>query len=165
MTPHPSATWSDDDKERIRDMWMKDGKSATEIAKEFPGKTRNAIIGVINRMGLSGMRKPRPKAEPKPKPETRVRVRVVAPAPPRVKAPSIAPPDCGAVPPLHIPFMGLGLHHCRFPLGEKPFTYCGHPIASGSYCAAHARLCYQPPSERRQKSADKNSLWHAQRAA
>lgn len=165
MTPHPSATWTDEERERIRDLWMNGGKSAREIAAEFPGKTRNAIIGVVNRLGLSGQRKPRPKAEPKPKPEPRVRVRVVAPAPPRVEGPSIEPPDSGAPPPLNIHFMLLGLHHCRFPIGEKPFAYCGHPITSGSYCSHHAAICYQPPSERRQKSADKNSLWHAQRAA
>lgn len=157
--------WSAEDKDRIRNMWMVQGMSATEITFEFPGKSRNAIIGVVHRLGLSGQRnggKRMPSTRPRPEPRMRTRVRapVVAPL---ADAPAAEQHVVG----LHaVSYDDLRAHHCRFPLGEKPYKYCGDPIVEGaeSYCAYHQRVCYVPPSVRRQVSADKNSMWHARRA-
>jgi GcrA cell cycle regulator len=45
-------TWNDERVETLRAMWA-DGKSASQIAKELGGITRNAVIGKVHRLGLS----------------------------------------------------------------------------------------------------------------
>lgn len=47
---------------------------------------------------------------------------------------------------LHIQFLDLEAHHCRFPYGEtgQGFTFCGHPKTDGSsYCADHRSFTCQ----------------------
>lgn len=66
--------WSNAQIETLRKLWM-EGKSAAEIALVLRGKSRNAVIGKVHRLGLSdaGRAKPGP-------------VRTYAP---RLKAPSV----------------------------------------------------------------------------
>lgn len=45
-------TWTDERVETLRVMWS-EGKSASQIAKELGGITRNAVIGKVHRLGLS----------------------------------------------------------------------------------------------------------------
>ena len=44
--------WTDERVETLRRMWG-DGASASQIAKELGGVTRNAVIGKVHRLGLS----------------------------------------------------------------------------------------------------------------
>ncbi|SFT00385.1 GcrA cell cycle regulator [Sulfitobacter marinus] len=68
-------SWTDDRVEILKKMWG-EGQSASQIAKELGGVTRNAVIGKVHRLGLSnrtttGAAAPAaaaPKAETKPKP-------------------------------------------------------------------------------------------------
>ncbi|QFS81943.1 GcrA cell cycle regulator [Roseivivax sp. THAF40] len=74
-------SWTDERVETLKKMWA-DGQSASQIAKELGGVTRNAVIGKVHRLGLSNRagaepaeaaapkaEAPKPKAEPKaPKP-------------------------------------------------------------------------------------------------
>ena len=68
-------SWTDDRVEILKKMWG-EGQSASQIAKELGGVTRNAVIGKVHRLGLSnrtttGAAAPTdaaPKAEAKPKP-------------------------------------------------------------------------------------------------
>ncbi len=73
-------SWTDDRVETLKKMWG-EGQSASQIAKELGGVTRNAVIGKVHRLGLSNRTtagaaaKPEPQAkpavtaEPKAKPE------------------------------------------------------------------------------------------------
>ena len=45
-------SWTDERVETLKSMWT-DGKSASQIAKELGGVTRNAVIGKVHRLGLS----------------------------------------------------------------------------------------------------------------
>jgi len=45
-------SWTDERVEILKTMWG-DGKSASQIAKELGGVTRNAVIGKVHRLGLS----------------------------------------------------------------------------------------------------------------
>ncbi len=45
-------SWTDERVETLRAMWA-EGKSASQIAKELGGVTRNAVIGKVHRLGLS----------------------------------------------------------------------------------------------------------------
>ncbi|MEM8570237.1 MAG: GcrA family cell cycle regulator [Pseudomonadota bacterium] len=45
-------SWTDERVELLKAMWT-EGKSASQIAKELGGVTRNAVIGKVHRLGLS----------------------------------------------------------------------------------------------------------------
>ncbi len=45
-------SWTDERVEMLKLMWT-EGKSASQIAKELGGVTRNAVIGKVHRLGLS----------------------------------------------------------------------------------------------------------------
>ena len=86
-------SWTDERVELLKKMWG-EGQSASQIAKELGGVTRNAVIGKVHRLGLSNRAGPTPapatatpgaapKAEAKAKP---------APKPAEVKAKPAAKP-------------------------------------------------------------------------
>jgi GcrA cell cycle regulator len=57
--------WTEDRVATLTKLWA-DGLSASQIAKQLGGVTRNAVIGKVHRLGLSGRAKPtKPKAQPK----------------------------------------------------------------------------------------------------
>jgi len=45
-------SWNDERVDALKTMWA-EGKSASQIAKELGGVTRNAVIGKVHRLGLS----------------------------------------------------------------------------------------------------------------
>ena len=45
-------SWTDERVETLKRMWG-EGQSASQIAKELGGVTRNAVIGKVHRLGLS----------------------------------------------------------------------------------------------------------------
>jgi hypothetical protein len=67
----------------------------------------------------------------------------------KTASPISAPPRAVQDPPspnsLGLTFMQLEFHHCRFPLGERDYTFCGAPRTGGSsYCCAHHALATVP---------------------
>ena len=48
--------WTDERVELLKKLWQ-DGLSASQIAAELGGVTRNAVIGKVHRLGLSGRAK------------------------------------------------------------------------------------------------------------
>jgi len=69
-------SWTDERVETLKKMWG-DGQSASQIAKELGGVTRNAVIGKVHRLGLSnragtGAAAPAAKHAPKEKPSETV---------------------------------------------------------------------------------------------
>ena len=71
--------WTDERVETLKKLWL-DGLSASQIAKQLGGVTRNAVIGKVHRLGLSGRAAPS------------------QPAHPVFKAPRPARPAAGTVP-------------------------------------------------------------------
>jgi GcrA cell cycle regulator len=59
-------SWTDERVETLKRMWA-EGQSASAIAKELGGVTRNAVIGKVHRLGLSN-RTDEPEAAPAPEP-------------------------------------------------------------------------------------------------
>src|SRR5437868_9966473 len=49
-------TWTDERVELLKALWA-DGLSASQIAGELGGVTRNAVIGKVSRLGLAGRMK------------------------------------------------------------------------------------------------------------
>ena len=108
-------SWTDERVETLKKMWA-EGQSASQIAKELGGVTRNAVIGKVHRLGLSNRvgpgtpaedegtaasatAAPSPAAPAKPAPAPRAvapepapRPAPTAPAPQPVAAEPTAPP-------------------------------------------------------------------------
>ena len=67
-------SWTDERVELLKKMWG-EGQSASQIAKELGGVTRNAVIGKVHRLGLSNRAtstaKPEAKAKPAAKADTK----------------------------------------------------------------------------------------------
>ena len=49
--------WTDERVDTLKKLWL-DGLSASQIAKQLGGVTRNAVIGKVHRLGLSGRATP-----------------------------------------------------------------------------------------------------------
>lgn len=112
-------------------------EAATAINKQFhSGYTRCAAIGRGSRTGIvqptrtkvaRAPRKPQP-YKPRPRPVASV--------------PRAIPISCQEITPLHLTLVDLETGDCRYPFGEGPFTFCGHPSETdSSYCPAHHHLC------------------------
>ncbi|MEF3046377.1 GcrA family cell cycle regulator [Pseudotabrizicola sp. L79] len=100
-------SWTDERVETLKRMWA-EGQSASQIAKELGGVTRNAVIGKVHRLGLSNrvggkddaeaeapVAAAPPKAEPKPAPEPRPEPVAAKPAVER-PAPAASPAAAAA---------------------------------------------------------------------
>lgn len=96
-------SWTDERVETLKRMWA-DGQSASQIAKELGGVTRNAVIGKVHRLGLSnrvGGTGGRDEAEEEPvvaAPRPEPAPRAVETAAPRAPEAQPAPPQ--PVPPV-----------------------------------------------------------------
>jgi len=165
------ATWTDERVELLKKLWT-DGLSASQIAAELGNVTRNAVIGKVHRLGLSGRAKDVKPAASSP----RIRKVTRAPSAPAPIAPQphsnvvLAPiplqseqdvPDVAAEEDVAIPMservtiMDLRESMCRWPMGDptKPeFRFCGARSITGlPYCTHHARIAYQPVADRKRE--------------
>jgi GcrA cell cycle regulator len=136
--------WTDDRVEALKRLWA-DGLSAGQIAKQLGGVTRNAVIGKVHRLGLSGRAAPsKPARLDRPSRPARVvhetRLRIIPPGPP-LPPPSPEPSDRPVV-----ALMDLGLCMCRWPIGDPRdpgFGFCGVRTAEGRpYCLRHEAVAY-----------------------
>ncbi|MGR3542297.1 MAG: GcrA family cell cycle regulator [Hasllibacter sp.] len=74
-------SWTDERVETLKRMWG-EGQSASTIAKELGGVTRNAVIGKVHRLGLSNRQQgaaPAPAAPEAPKPAPKASVPATTP--------------------------------------------------------------------------------------
>lgn len=112
-------SWTDERVETLKKMWG-EGQSASQIAKELGGVTRNAVIGKVHRLGLSnrsggGSSAPsKPAAAPKEAPAAKA-----APAPkPTPETKAAEPPVTAPVPAPRANIMPL----------RKPIAPAGQPL-------------------------------------
>ena len=153
--------WTEERVETLKKLWL-DGLSASQIAKQLGGVTRNAVIGKVHRLGLSGRAAP---SQP-----TRTVFKAPRPArPAQPAAPRRIEPQQAVTPvtqPRRIMFdespgsatvLTLGAHMCKWPIGDPSadsFTFCGkRSEGDGPYCTAHASVAYQPQQSRKKSSA------------
>ena len=153
-----TAGWTEDRVGALKKLWL-EGQSASQIAKQLGGGvTRNAVIGKVHRLGLSGRAapsqparatfrpsRPRPAAPPTQAPSAPRRIEAVQPRPAaQVPAPMPDLPGTATV-------MTLGAHMCKWPIGDpssNEFSFCGRRSSEGVYCVEHARVAYQPQVKR-----------------
>lgn len=154
----------DDYESQIVKLWN-EGKSASDVARLL-GKTRNAIMGKIwrlrnwgakieqhkrsNTRGLSAKSK-RPYNARRSAPLLDILFKQVKSE--KIKEVAVRQETIIAKS-LNIRFSDLKNSSCRYVVNDglpENFIFCGAPKERGSYCEAHALICYIPPKDVRSK--------------
>ncbi|MEP1518095.1 MAG: GcrA family cell cycle regulator [Nitratireductor sp.] len=168
--------WTDERVELLKKLWA-EGLSASQIAAQLGGVSRNAVIGKVHRLKLSSRgrasaapnrtkKTARPGAAGKPAPRSsgaRVLPQTVGATAPNTAldadaAPRPMPrPAENVVVPIsrRLSLADLTERTCKWPNGDplhEDFHFCGNETGeSGPYCTYHSRLAFQPASERRRQ--------------
>ena len=161
--------WNDERVELLKKLWA-EGLSASQIAGRLGGVTRNAVIGKVHRLGLSGRAttsrmksmRPRPRAANAAmakRPAGKSRFGSTGNSTVRALYQPDSEPYTSPVEELVIPMaqrktiQTLGECNCRWPIGDPQladFHFCGKDKVMGlPYCEFHARRAFQPPQPRR----------------
>jgi GcrA cell cycle regulator len=165
--------WTDERVELLRKLWA-EGLSASQIAAQLGGVSRNAVIGKVHRLKLSSRGRAAPTQARQKKTKTAATKAAKPASPPSRPVPQtigatalkieydeepaprpVARVDDSVVVPIsrHLKLVELTDRTCKWPNGDplnEDFHFCGNASKeSGPYCAYHARLAYQPVSERR----------------
>ena len=160
-------SWNDERVELLKKLWN-DGLSASQIAAELGGITRNAVIGKVHRLGLSGRAKSPSSTVPRPRkpraPSHMLRIGRATRG--NTALAPIYELDIEPEPELIeniIPIgqrcnlLELNEEKCRWPIGDPgtpEFFFCGGRSIEGlPYCGYHSRVAYQPVAARRDKRA------------
>jgi len=173
--------WTDERVELLKKLWA-EGLSARQIADQLGGVTRNAVIGKIHRLGLSGRAttsRPKTMRPRKKRVDAVVKPMVArgasAAVNPRAAAPHQSPglenfpsalmtPIDELVIPLkdRVTIETLKESHCKWPIGdpaEEDFHFCGHNRhGDGVYCEFHTAKAYQPARRGGRKKAQKQLI-------
>ena len=167
--------WTDERVELLRKLWS-EGLSASQIATQLGGVSRNAVIGKVHRLKLSSRGRataaqPRAKkpaaaaASPSVKVATRPVTRTVTAtigatalaaqfdAEPVVRQ-ALRPAESVVIPiSRNLSLIQLTERTCKWPNGvplSEEFSFCGNEAGeNGPYCGYHSKVAYQPASERR----------------
>ncbi|KOF19823.1 GcrA cell cycle regulator [Ensifer adhaerens] len=169
--------WTDERVEKLKKLWS-EGLSASQIAAQLGGVSRNAVIGKVHRLSLPGRAKAggttaatRPKQRPAtsapraPNYASRVTTRTVTRSAgatvlkEEVEVDLVAEQDFHVRTDVVVPMSRrleltqLTERTCKWPIGDplkEEFHFCGNDSPEASpYCSFHARLAYQPSAERR----------------
>ncbi|MCP4933442.1 MAG: GcrA cell cycle regulator [bacterium] len=171
--------WTDERVELLKKLWA-EGLSARQIADQLGGVTRNAVIGKVHRLGLSGrattsrsktMRPRKKRVDSSVKtmsgtssqtPRAAVSAKEATPhqSPGLENFPTamITPIDELVIPLAdRVTMETLKEKHCKWPIGdpsEEDFHYCGHTRhGDGVYCEFHMAKAYQPARRSARKKA------------
>lgn len=166
--------WTDERVELLKTLWA-EGLSAAQIANKMGGVTRNAVIGKVHRLGLSGRATPaKPQRGCGPMGERREEIAAVVVKPTRTEIKPLIP-EAESITPVVLDTGDMTTvatiknNMCKWPIGDPAkddFHFCGQPALSGkSYCAYHARLAFQPPQRRERTDVRRPAALIAQRRA
>jgi len=163
-------SWTSERVELLKKLWS-DGFSASQIAAELGGITRNAVIGKVHRLGLSGRAKSTAASTPRPR-KSRSSTHMLRMARASIRGNTALAHayefETETAPELIENIIPIGQRRnilelteqtCRWPIGDpgsSEFFFCGGNTIGGlPYCAYHARIAYQPAADRRR---DRRSL-------
>jgi GcrA cell cycle regulator len=149
--------WTDDRVELLTKLWA-DGLSASQIAGRLGGVTRNAVIGKVHRLGLSGRATSSRSSSPRPR-------RTHAPRSNRPPSITFGTRGNAALKPSYeadyqpapatVAELVIPLHERASILTLKEamcFHFCGrNKDGPTPYCEHHARMAYQPAQARRRE--------------
>lgn len=167
--------WTDERVELLKKLWA-DGLSASQIAGQLGGVSRNAVIGKVHRLKLSS-RGRATSSQPRQKKSlqggvakalagrtasvTRMITTSIGATALQAQfdaepvARQMLRPVANVVVPIsrRLQLVELNERTCKWPNGDplsEEFHFCGNDSAeTGPYCSYHARVAFQPASERR----------------
>ena len=168
--------WTDERVELLRKLWS-EGLSASQIAAQLGGVSRNAVLGKVHRLKLSGRGRttaaPARQKKAASSGATATKSTVRAASTHRHVTASIGAtalqvqfdaepvarqylrPVENVVVPIsrRLQLVELTERTCKWPNGDpltEEFHFCGNDAGeSGPYCSYHSRVAFQPASERR----------------
>jgi GcrA cell cycle regulator len=152
--------WTDERVATLKKLWA-DGLSASQIAKQLGGVTRNAVIGKVQRLNLPGRATPsrpnrkfkKPNAPKQSKGNGSSEQATPSSQSVALVSDPVALPDGELVTVLTIKDS-----MCKWPIGHPnnaDFRFCGAKTHNGGqYCEGHASMAYQPRQKRRRKASD-----------
>ncbi|PIZ31978.1 MAG: GcrA cell cycle regulator [Alphaproteobacteria bacterium CG_4_10_14_0_8_um_filter_53_9] len=168
-------SWTDERIKKLKKLWA-DGLSASQIATQLGGVSRNSIIGKVHRLnlpgrgkGISGTVRTKTKVNPPPKSPALAAVSLSQDSistpkkplkrrgqPPREEKKEEPPIFADITIPTsrHLILMELNERTCKWPQGdpqEGSFHFCGNAVTEqgGPYCTYHAKLAFQPSNKRK----------------
>jgi len=172
--------WTDERVEKLKRLWA-EGLSASQIAAQLGGVSRNAVIGKVHRLNLPGRAKaggssaaartakrtstPARPANYPARVATRTATRTVGATLLKEEVEAEAFQETTYTPPSNVvvpisrklSLTDLTERTCKWPVGDPltdDFHFCGCEASDASpYCSYHARLAYQPAAERRRQAA------------
>lgn len=152
--------WTDERVATLKKLWA-DGLSASQIAKQMGEVTRNAVIGKVQRLGLSGRATP---SRPGPKvKKSNAPKQSKGSGESKQTAPSSQPAALVADPVILpdgelVTVLTIRDSMCKWPIGHPnsaDFRFCGAETHNGGqYCEGHASMAYQPRRKYRRRTSD-----------
>lgn len=144
-------SWTHAELETVKTLWAA-GKTASAIAMQLRGRTRNAVMGKVHREGYTRDADDGAVIKRRTKPRSRDNTRTprMAYVPPPINVEPLFPDfvelhDCplGAVEGVR----SLTQDQCKFPIGDprnSDFHFCGGTQKAGSsYCEHHHSIAYE----------------------
>lgn len=157
-----ASVWDDQaNVDKLIALWNEGCSSGIIADKIGGGVTRSGILGKLHRLGLLAANdKPRQSRTRKSYGEVSKRTReirkvgnqkmqtriverprpVIVPRPPKILP---AAERAAQIVPRHLDIMQLTSRTCKWPYGDGPYTYCGHPATHGPYCEGHHDLAHE----------------------
>lgn len=175
-----AGAWTEERVELLKKLWN-DGLSASQIAGELGNVTRNAVIGKVHRLGLSGRAKsagsatPRPRKAPTRSPShpmagpgnaapqgattrgnTALAPQFVAEVEAEAEVESVPAPVEDVVVPFseRVTIMDLREYMCRWPMGDPTtaeFRFCGARSVTGMPYCTHHARIAYQPAADRRR--------------
>ena len=138
--------WTEQETKILRDLWKK-GLTASQIAAQIPGKTRNACIGRAHRLNLEARAKSK-KTTPKVNTENNTKSEIKTQKLGRKAKFKALILDKNFEQENPTKLEELTNETCRWPIGhpyEEKFYFCGRkPMEKFPYCKLHVLYAFQP---------------------
>lgn len=132
------AEWTKERTALLTKLWL-EKRSASRIAAELGGTTRNAVIGKLSRLGLL-------ERVPLRIPYAGTPYRPLPPNPPTVSILPMTPNGSDIPTAQRRTLLQLTSGVCKWPFGEvgsADFFFCGGTMDGKPYCARHCRVAYR----------------------
>jgi len=161
--------WTAERRDQAKHLWQR-GYTASQIARDLGGTTRNAVIGVLYRAGLIGtldkklsrarkQQSEQNKAHRSAKRMAKKHPLGASPSSRQRRAPELTQVPQTVAPALTlsdmklIPLVETSYRQCKFIPGNDRLC-CGLPVRPGtSWCEAHYRIVFEPIKPKRERRA------------
>ena len=144
--------WTTQQVNKAVSMW-KEGNTATEIARRI-SKSRNAVIGKLNRLGVKKPNTTTSMGTSQIKDGGQITSSTTGSK--QTKSKKVDPTPERPLEDQRLTLLFLNEKTCRWPIGDpstKNFWFCGKPcLPNKRYCVQHSELAFQPNPVKKERS-------------